>query len=180
MKPSAKKLALLLEDIARKELGVTDLIPQGVDRLDFVEISKTSLKAALKAAYEAGVREGASATRMLPLPKKLKGEIAKVRDYGTDTGWGFYGMLQKENLGNSTLEAITATAWKAIRRTFNVSPEEEPLIAELLVSRWGRHLADTLVGHLGTEDELQERLRTELPGFRKAYEEIREQATAKN
>lgn len=44
----------ILEQIARKELGIATLKTRNSDRLDFHEVSVESLRRALQAAYEAG------------------------------------------------------------------------------------------------------------------------------
>lgn len=56
-----KTIKPLLTRIARTTLGIETLQPQGSDRLDFHEVSVEGLRAALEAAYHAGVEQGRKA-----------------------------------------------------------------------------------------------------------------------
>lgn len=49
-----KGIDAILEDVARKLLGIETLEARGMDRLDFHEVSVWSLKEALKEAYDLG------------------------------------------------------------------------------------------------------------------------------
>lgn len=51
-----KKLNQLLEQIAKRHLFIDTLETQSSDRLDFHDVSVWGVKAALQAAYEAGLK----------------------------------------------------------------------------------------------------------------------------
>lgn len=48
----------MLEEIARRHLGLETLATRNSDRLDFHDMAVWSMRAALEAAYEAGRRAG--------------------------------------------------------------------------------------------------------------------------
>ena len=54
-KPAATDLDTLLERIAQKHLSIETLATRNHDALDFHDVGVASLKAALTAAYQAGV-----------------------------------------------------------------------------------------------------------------------------
>ena len=60
-----KKLNQLLEQIAKQHLFIDTLETQSSDRLDFHDVSVWAVKAALKAAYEAGLK--AAETNTTPI-----------------------------------------------------------------------------------------------------------------
>ncbi len=60
-----KKLNQLLEQIAQQHLFIDTLETQSSDRLDFHDVSVWAVKAALQAAYEAGLK--AAETNTTPI-----------------------------------------------------------------------------------------------------------------
>ena len=60
-----KKLNQLLEQIAQQYLFIDTLKTQSSDRLDFHDVSVWAVKAALQAAYEAGLK--AAETNTTPI-----------------------------------------------------------------------------------------------------------------
>jgi len=60
-----KKLNPLLEQIAQQHLFIDTLETQSSDRLDFHDVSVWAVKAALQAAYEAGLK--AAETNTTPI-----------------------------------------------------------------------------------------------------------------
>ena len=54
-KPATADLDTLLERIAQQHLSIETLATRNRDALDFHDVGVASLKAALKAAYQAGV-----------------------------------------------------------------------------------------------------------------------------
>jgi hypothetical protein len=62
---SNTKLNQLLEQIAQQHLFIDTLETQSSDRLDFHDVSVWAVKAALKAAYEAGLK--AAETNTTPI-----------------------------------------------------------------------------------------------------------------
>lgn len=60
-----KKLNQLLEQIAKQHLFIDTLETQSSDRLDFHDVSVWAVKAALQAAYEAGLK--AAETNTTPI-----------------------------------------------------------------------------------------------------------------
>ena len=60
-----KKLNQLLEQIAQQHLFIDPLETQSSDRLDFHDVSVWGVKAALQAAYEAGLK--AAHTKTTPI-----------------------------------------------------------------------------------------------------------------
>ena len=60
-----KKLNQLLEQIAQQHLFIDTLETQSSDRLDFHDVSVWAVKAALQAAYEAGLK--AAQTKTTPI-----------------------------------------------------------------------------------------------------------------
>ena len=62
---TAKKLNQLLEQIAQQHLFIDTLETQSSDRLDFHDVSVWAVKAALQAAYEAGLK--AAETNTTPI-----------------------------------------------------------------------------------------------------------------
>jgi hypothetical protein len=62
------KLNQLLEHIAQQHLFIDTLETQSSDRLDFHDVSVWGVKAALQAAYEAGLK--AAQTKTLPFTPK--------------------------------------------------------------------------------------------------------------
>jgi hypothetical protein len=67
---TAKKLNQLLEQIAKQHLFIDTLETQSSDRLDFHDVSVWGVKAALQAAYEAGLNAArqAAQTKTTPIP----------------------------------------------------------------------------------------------------------------
>ena len=66
---TAKNLNQLLEQIAQQHLFIDTLETQSSDRLDFHDVSVWGVKAALQAAYEAGlnVARQAAQTKTTPI-----------------------------------------------------------------------------------------------------------------
>ncbi len=62
---SNTKLNQLLEQIAQQHLFIDTLETQSSDRLDFHDVSVWAVKAALQAAYEAGLK--AAQTKTTPI-----------------------------------------------------------------------------------------------------------------
>ena len=62
---TAKNLNQLLEQIAQQHLFIDTLETQSSDRLDFHDVSVWAVKAALQAAYEAGLK--AAETNTTPI-----------------------------------------------------------------------------------------------------------------
>jgi hypothetical protein len=60
-----KKQEQLLEQIAKQHLFIDTLETQSSDRLDFHDVSVWGVKAALEAAYEAGLK--AAQTKTVPI-----------------------------------------------------------------------------------------------------------------
>lgn len=82
-KPGPKPLARSehLERIARVHLQVETLATRNSDRLDFHDLSVTSLEAALIAAYEAGRKAGQAALvgwKVQPLTRRRKPTTIKA------------------------------------------------------------------------------------------------------
>ena len=62
---TAKNINQLLEQIAQQHLFIDTLETQSSDRLDFHDVSVWAVKAALQAAYEAGLK--AAETNTTPI-----------------------------------------------------------------------------------------------------------------
>ena len=65
---TAKKLNQLLEQIAKQHLFIDTLETQSSDRLDFHDVSVWGVKAALQAAYEAGLNAARQAAQTKTTP----------------------------------------------------------------------------------------------------------------
>ncbi len=63
-----KKLNQLLEQIAQQHLFIDTLETQSSDRLDFHDVSVWGVKAALQAAYEAGLNAARQAAQIKTTP----------------------------------------------------------------------------------------------------------------
>ncbi len=152
-----------------KELGFETLETRKSDRLDFKELAVWEIKKALDAAYEAG-REAASAKAKKDCCQAAVDGLIKAKA----NGWGFYGIAR--NLSGGDVDSIYHAVWKAARGHFNARGSQElEAVSNFLVSKYGRHLADSVAEPISdgsSPEEVAEAVLKKLPGFESQYRSI--------
>ena len=194
-----KNIDTELEAVAFKYFNVETLKPRNLDRLDFFSVSVVAMKNALRAAYEAGAKsqmKPAVAEKKTPAKKPVSDlavflkNFEEVQKYGKKTGWGFYGVCisdiegtlentvkyREQGLTKQHVEEYADRALMlVIKALYWVFQEtNKKVVAKFLISRYGRHLADSISSELcGNELNLDVKIHEEAAKFKSAYASVR-------